>query len=294
MLKNMSIYTLEQSFKQLSEKSLNTTDNVNPGFFSGWGSLDDVLGQFIPNNIYLVMSRPSIGKTTFLTNLAFNLLKDTAGPVLFITPRISGEAITRLFLDLDKNWKKKNPEGKERLEKELLSLPLYIDDTRDMDIRRVMDSYEAMILAWENLHITTPIPSKARRRGVIIFDDFDVICTHPKRKWTLRKIEKVLTGLRAVSEKLNIPIILSSTTGDLLEKRITKMPFVDDLEWNYACLHKIDRFLMLHREEVYSPRPENKNILEVRITDNRVGATYTALLEKTSEGFRLRDKPQRE
>ena len=70
--------------------ALNAAAGLGEGRYCGWEKLESIGWRLRPAELSLVAARPGCGKTTFLSNICLNLLRDPqAGPVLFIQAELS-------------------------------------------------------------------------------------------------------------------------------------------------------------------------------------------------------------
>jgi replicative DNA helicase len=69
---------------------LDAAAGLGEGRYCGWGKLEEMGWRLRPAELTVVASRPGCGKTTFLSNLVVNVLKDPgAGPVLLIQAELA-------------------------------------------------------------------------------------------------------------------------------------------------------------------------------------------------------------
>ena len=78
----------------------------------------------------------------------------------------------------------------------------------------------------------------------------------------------IFTRLKTISESYDIPVILvTGVDEDFVYGRADKFPVITDIADGKFIKLFVDRFLFLHREEMFNPETEMKGILDCRLYD---------------------------
>ena len=147
-----SVRTFQSSVEEAIElaKKAFEKDSSVVGISSNFTDLDTKLGGFHPSDLIIIAGRPSMGKTSLATNIAFNIAKDfhdnkdTKSSVLFFSLEMSSEQLARRILseqarissnDIRRgNLSENDLDNLVSVSKEILEIPLYIDDTPAVNI----------------------------------------------------------------------------------------------------------------------------------------------------------------
>ena len=147
-----NIQTFRSSIEEAIElaKKAFEKDSSVVGISSDFIDLDAKLGGFHPSDLIIIAGRPSMGKTSLATNIAFNIAKnahnskDLNSSVLFFSLEMSAEQLARRILSeqarISSNDIRRGNLSEHELDslvsvsKDILEIPLFIDDTPAVNI----------------------------------------------------------------------------------------------------------------------------------------------------------------
>ena len=230
--------------------------------------LDEKLGGLHRSDLIILAGRPSMGKTSLATNIAYNAAaayraevqddgskKTVDGAIVgFFSLEMSNEQLaTRIIAertgitthrirqgDLDKSDFERLREATE----ELQNLPLYIDDTGGISIsqlaaraRRLQRSVGLDMIVIDYLQLITVTSGNSNANRV-------------------QEITQITTSLKALAKDLNVPIIALSQLSRAVEQRDDKRPQLSDLRESGSIEQDADVVLFVYREENYLSRTE--------------------------------------
>ena len=230
--------------------------------------LDEKLGGLHRSDLIILAGRPSMGKTSLATNIAYNAAaayraevqddgskKTVDGAIVgFFSLEMSNEQLaTRIIAertgitthrirqgDLDKSDFERLREATE----ELQNLPLYIDDTGGISIsqlaaraRRLQRSVGLDMIVIDYLQLITVTSGNANANRV-------------------QEITQITTSLKALAKDLNVPIIALSQLSRAVEQRDDKRPQLSDLRESGSIEQDVDVVIFVYREEYYLSRTE--------------------------------------
>ncbi len=230
--------------------------------------LDHKMGGLHKSDLIILAGRPSMGKTSLVTNIAYNVAASyrgekqedgstktmDGGKVAFFSLEMSSEQLATRILaertsinahkirqgDLDKNDFETLREATE----ELQNLPLYIDDTGGISIsqlaaraRRLQRSVGLDMIVIDYLQLITVTSGNANANRV-------------------QEITQITTSLKALAKDLNVPIIALSQLSRAVEQRDDKRPQLSDLRESGSIEQDADVVMFVYREEYYLSRTE--------------------------------------
>ena len=270
-LSQNNIHTFQSSVEEaidLAKKAFEKDSSV-VGISSDFTDLDAKLGGFHPSDLIIIAGRPSMGKTSLATNIAFNIAKnahssnDMDSSVLFFSLEMSSEQLARRILseqarissnDIRRgNLSENDLDNLVEVSKNVLEIPLFIDDTPAVNIGT--------------------LTSRARRLkrknglGVIVIDYLQLLrpSKTSRNESRVLEISEITQGLKALAKELNIPIIALSQLSRQVEQREDKKPQLSDLRESGSIEQDSDVVMFIYREEYYleknAPSPVQQSLL---------------------------------
>ena len=262
---------------KLTKQMQNKMDNPDEmmGVKSGYEDLDDMIGGFEDEKVYLIAARPSIGKSAFgLIDIGMRLASDKAGrPVIAFSLEMSGEALAARAVcnksGLDGNKIKRAEMSSEEWTSfaqvvEVISKTsnLFIDDSHGISTAQMRARLKAIELKHGPL-------------GGIIFDHVGIIKKN-ERKDETTALAQISHELMGFGKEFKCPIIELSQLNRGVEQRPDKRPAMMDLKQTSALEEDADVIMMLYRDDYYNPdTTEMPNVTEVGIVKNREGPVGT-------------------
>lgn len=258
---------LEQSFERIDE--LHKNKGVLRGVPSGFKDLDDLLSGFQPSDLIIIAARPSMGKTSFMLNIAQVAAITAKIPVGLFTLEQSREQIvdrllcTQAGVDL---WKLRTGNlSEDDFPKigyamgELAEAKIFIDDS-------------PMLSAME-------IRAKARRLqaehglGLVMIDYLQLMegSSRSNDYNRVQEVSDISRSLKALARELNVPVIALSQLSRAVEQREGKIPQLADLRESGSIEQDADVVMFIYREDYYNKDTNNKNIADILVRKHRNG-----------------------
>ncbi|MFS4439083.1 replicative DNA helicase [Paracoccaceae bacterium GXU_MW_L88] len=234
------------------------------GVSTGLTDLDKKLGGLHNSDLLILAGRPSMGKTSLATNIAFNIAKAhrkgrkedgtegtlSGGVVGFYSLEMSAEQLAarilseaaRLPSEQIRRGDLTEEEFRRLVEaaKDLETCPLYIDDTPALPIsslaaraRRLKRTHGLDVLMVDYLQLVRPATAKDSR---------------------VNEVSEITQGLKAIAKELNIPVIALSQLSRQVEAREDKRPQLSDLRESGSIEQDADVVMFVYRGEYYKER----------------------------------------
>jgi len=235
------------------------------GLSTGLVDLDKRLGGLHPSDLLILAGRPSMGKTSLATNIAFNIAKAykkgtkpdgsegaiEGGVVGFFSLEMSSEQLAARILseaaripshqirhgDMTEEEMRRFIEAAKALE----TCPLFIDDTPALPIstiaaraRRLKRQHGLDVLVIDYLQLARPASSRSEGR--------------------VQEVSEITQGLKAIAKELNVPVIALSQLSRAVESREDKRPQLSDLRESGSIEQDADVVMFVFREEYYKER----------------------------------------
>ena len=279
---------LTHTFTDIESRSLGL---VLPGLSCGYYDLDAMTQGFQRSDLIIVAGRPSMGKTSFVMNIARNIAAFHKLPVAIYSLEMSKEQLVQRLLASEVRIESGRLRAGRVSQQEweplghaissLSQVPIFIDDTPNISV--------------------TEIRSKARRLqaeqggvlGLILLDYLQLMDGGSDNR--VQELSKITRSLKALARELSVPVIALSQLSRGVESRTNKRPMMSDLRESGAIEQDADLIMMLYRDEYYNPDTPDRGIAEVIISKHRNGPTGTVklLFESQFTQFRNLAAPNR-
>ena len=238
-------------------------DGKLSGIATGLDDLDRMMGGLQPSDLIVLAGRPGMGKTSLVTNIAYNVAKAWQGEVKadghqttinggivgFFSLEMSAEQLaTRIIseqTEIPSNQIRRGNISETDFEKikdysiELQNLPLFVDETGGISVAQLAARARRL----------------KRQRGLdlIVIDYLQLLSGSSKRSSENRvqEITEITTKLKALAKELNTPIIALSQLSRQVESRDDKHPQLSDLRESGSIEQDADVVLFVYREEYY-------------------------------------------
>ena len=236
--------------------------------------LDNLLGGLQKSDLIILAARPSVGKTAFALNLAYNVAKQKI-PVGVFSMEMSIDQVVDRFIALASGvslWEmrtgKLSQEQDELLRvtmacDELKNFPLYIDDSPSPNITQ-MRAMARRLQAEHGL-------------GLIIVDYLQLMSGRRNYDSPVQMVTEISRGLKGLAKELNVPIIALSQLSRAIETRDGHRPKLSDLRDSGSIEQDADLVMFIHREDKMKSKdqldPAKQNIADLLIAKHRNGPT---------------------
>ena len=238
------------------------------GVSTGLIDLDQRLGGLHPSDLLILAARPSMGKSSLASNIAFDVARNYAwepqpdgsrktvngGVVAFFSLEMSAEQLALRILGevsgvssdrLRKGEIDASEFGRVRdAAIEIQAAPLYIDDTGGLSISK--------------------LAARARRLkrqtglDLLVVDYLQLLTTGESSRTDNRvqEVSMITQGLKALAKELSIPVIALSQLSRQVESREDKRPQLSDLRESGSIEQDADVVMFIYREADYKSRTE--------------------------------------
>lgn len=258
---------LTESFDRIEE--LHRNKGQLRGIRTGYRDLDNMTAGLQRSDLIILAARPAMGKTTLVSNLAYNVATIAKLPVLFFSLEMSKEQlIDRMLADASgvDSWNIRtgnlSDEDFSKISEamgEMAEAPIYIDDTPGLSVLEMR--------------------TKARRAahnqtlGLVIVDYLQLMqATGNYAGNRVQEVSEISRGLKLIARELNVPVIALSQLSRSVESRTPPIPQLADLRESGSIEQDADIVSFIYRPGYYEPdNPEVQNITDLIIAKHRNG-----------------------
>ena len=257
---NSSLVKFDEAMKQTIEMAQAAYKNEEGivGVPTGLRDLDDKLGGLHQSDLIIIAGRPSMGKTSLATNIAFNAAQklqesDKKSSVAFFSLEMSSEQLsTRIISEqarISSNDIRRGRISDDQFDKfletskNISELPLYIDETPAISI--------------------AALSNRARRikrlfgLDMIVVDYIQLMRgTTFNKDGRVQEISQITQGLKAIAKELSVPVVALSQLSRQVEQRDDHKPQLADLRESGSIEQDADVVMFVYREGYYLQRKE--------------------------------------
>lgn len=260
---------LNESFDRIEE--LHRNKGSLRGVPTGYKDLDTKTAGLQKSDLLILAARPAMGKSTFVSNLAYNIASQQKKAVLFFSLEMSkDQLVDRMLADAsgvdafkirtgnlsDNDFSKLSDAMGEMAE-----APIFIDDTPGLSVLEMR--------------------TKARREahnhplGLIIVDYLQLMQGSGRNNSDNRvqEVSEISRGLKLIARELDVPVIALSQLSRSVESRHPQIPQLADLRESGSIEQDADLVMFLYREDYYNPDTDNQHITDLIIAKHRNGPT---------------------
>lgn len=251
------------------DKLFHQGDTVT-GIPTGFDDLDKMTTGLQPGDLVIIAGRPSMGKTTFVMNIAENAAISAKKPVVVFSLEMSSESLVmRMLSSLGRINQNKIRTGKlsdedwPRLTSAVSMLsdaPIYIDETPALSPAEMRSKIRRII-------------KKEGEIGLIVVDYLQLMQVPTIKDNRTLEISEISRSLKMIAKEAKAPVIAGSQLNRGLEQRQDKRPIMSDLRESGAIEQDADLIGFIYRDEVYNPDTEDKGVAEIIIGKQRNGET---------------------
>ena len=257
---NSSLVKFDEAMKQTIEMASAAYKNEEGivGVPTGLRDLDDKLGGLHQSDLIIIAGRPSMGKTSLATNIAFNAaqkLQESGkkSSIAFFSLEMSSEQLsTRIISEqarISSNDIRRGRISDEQFDKfletskNIAELPLYIDETPAISI--------------------AAMSNRARRikrlfgLDMVVVDYIQLMRgTTFNKDGRVQEISQITQGLKAIAKELAVPVVALSQRSRQVEQRDDHKPQLSDLRESGSIEQDADVVMFVYREGYYLSRKE--------------------------------------
>ncbi|TDL84219.1 replicative DNA helicase [Palleronia sediminis] len=232
------------------------------GLSTGLADMDAKLGGLHRSDLLILAGRPSMGKTSLATNIAFNIAKayregpggdrspQNGGVVGFFSLEMSAEQLAARVLSEAAEVPSERIRRGDMTEaefrrfidaaKDLEACPLYIDDTPALPISQLAARARRLKREWG--------------LDVLIVDYLQLVRPASAKDSRVNEVSEITQGLKAIAKELDIPVVALSQLSRQVENREDKRPQLSDLRESGSIEQDADVVMFVFREEYYKER----------------------------------------
>ena len=232
---------------------LQKADGKISGVKTGYYDLDKLTSGFQKGDLIILAARPSVGKTAFALNVAYNVsYKSDEAVAIFSLEMPAEQLIQRIICSAGSLKAESLRSGsilKESSERyyaaadKVSKCNLYIDDTPGIRVGEIAAKCRRL----------------KREQGLkMIVIDYLQLISGPanSRESRQQEVSDISRQLKMIARELEVPVLALSQLSRSVEKRDNKRPVLSDLRESGAIEQDADIVSFIHREDYQDPKKE--------------------------------------
>ena len=257
---NSSLVKFDDAMKQTIEMASAAYKNEGGivGVPTGLRDLDEKLGGLHQSDLIIIAGRPSMGKTSLATNIAFNAAKHIQdngkkSSIAFFSLEMSSEQLSTRILSeqarIGSNDIRRGRISDEQFDqfletsKNIAELPLFIDETPAISIAAMSNRARRI----KRLH----------GLDMVVVDYIQLMKgTTYNKDGRVQEISQITQGLKAIAKELGVPVVALSQLSRQVEQRDDHKPQLADLRESGSIEQDADVVMFVYREGYYLLRKE--------------------------------------
>jgi replicative DNA helicase len=254
------------------------------GVPTGFVDLDEMTSGLQPSDMVIIAARPSMGKTSFVLNIAQHVGTTTDMTVGFFSLEMSKEQLFMRMLTsearIDAHRFRSGYLGEKDYTKlsqamgKLAEARVYIDDTASIGVLE-MRAKCRRLMAEAGLNL-------------VIVDYIQLMQGRGRFESRQQELSAISRSMKGLAKELNVPIVCLSQLSRAPESRSDHRPQLSDLRESGALEQDADLVMFIYREEQYDKEDEqNQGIAEIIVGKQRNGPTGSVQLAFLKEYTRF-------
>jgi len=240
------------------------------GVTTGFNEIDHYLSGLQKSDLIILGARPSVGKTTFVLDIARNTAAAGHATAIFSLEMSREQVVDRLIAAEARVplWRLRTGRLTDEIEFQMIQealdklsqLQIFIDDTPSPNILQLRSMARRLQVENKNL-------------GLIIIDYVQLVLPRTNSENMVQQFTEISHGLKALARELNLPILAVSQLNRAVDQREVKIPRLSDLRETGSWEQDADVVMFIYRKDrdKQNPTLEEQNMAEIIIAKHRNG-----------------------
>lgn len=251
------------------------------GFHTGFPDIDNHTGGINPGELWIIASRTSHGKTSWICNSILRSTQINGTIPLVFSKEMNTQSFMERLISIETGVPLSairqgllNQTSIDLLSKgisEIGKLPIVLDANFSADLHYITNTIRKFV--------------RSNKVNVVYIDYVQLIAKRSSQ--SVHELGEISRTLKILCNELDIGIYLISQINRNVEYRDDKRPSLSDLRQSGNLEEDADLVAMLYREEMYNETSSNKGDMEFIIRKNRNGPMGTIMLKFDKETTRI-------
>jgi replicative DNA helicase len=258
-------------------EKLQESDSGITGVPSGFPDLDRMTTGMQKGDLVIVAARPSMGKTSWVMNVAATAAIAHQIPVAIFSLEMSSQQLVQRLLcaegRIDAQRLRRGKLSQEEHQRlaasagHLNTAPIWIDDQPGCNVLEIRAKAR---------RLQSELRSDGKDLGLVVIDYMQLMSGAGRSESRVQEVSAISRGLKALARELDVPVVALSQLSRGPEQRTDKRPMLSDLRESGSIEQDADLVMFLYRPEYYAPaeqREELEGKSELIVSKQRNGPT---------------------
>ena len=238
------------------------------GMATGWKSIDDITDGLGESELILIGARPSMGKTSMMTQIMYHALTHGKVVLAFSVESNRNKIIEKMISqasDLDAVKFKRNSLSQDEKDTSMYYFNKMTDGQLFLNDSTGMSIYKMRSLIRQKIN-------EGIKPDLVCVDHIQIMQTDKSNDTMAVRVGRVCQGLKNIAKELGCPVVALAQLNRDVE---TNPPTLHSLKASGDMEQIADQVWLLHRQNFYSKDKEKNpdNEIVVDIAKNREGGT---------------------
>ncbi|UII58102.1 replicative DNA helicase (plasmid) [Cytobacillus spongiae] len=259
-------------------EQLTTQTNEMTGISTGFYELNKITGGFQESDLIIIGARPSMGKTAFALNVAYNAAEKGDIPCIFSLEMPKKQLLKRLAsIAGNIDAQKMRNASEDFTDNDWTKFSQALGILNNLDLHIFDKPSVTVNYIWSKVRkVKRENPGK---KILVMIDYLQLIMGNASYKGNrLQEISDISRTLKAMARELDVNVVALSQLSRGVEQRQDKRPMMSDLRESGQIEQDADVIGFLYRDEYYYKDSELKGITELIVSKHRNGPTGTVKL----------------
>ena len=261
-----------QSLKDCLRSVFNQLDARKSSIYpTGLENLDALIGGLIKQDLIVIASRASMGKTWLACYLANYLASSQSLPVVFFSAEMSSEQLTKRFLAMHSGIDAQR----------LIRNQIYTDEYDNLvkalavmgELPIIIDDTPATVQNPARMRsVLRRIQSEHGSLGLVVMDYIQKLGDRAAGN-RAQAVGQFSGAFKDIAKEFDVPFLALAQINRGVESQANKRPTMADIKDSGDIEQDMDLGLLLYRDEYYNSDTKDKGLMEINVAKNRNGGT---------------------
>ena len=235
---------------------------------TGFIDIDKMLsGGLTGPDLVIVAARPGQGKTSLVTNMAFNAAKLNY-KVAFFTLEMSNKQLALRLTSMISGVPYGRIESGKMQEDEW---PLYVHAFEELERLPIFLCDLSAIKPSQIRRTLRTLEAKHGKMDLVIVDYVQLQDADIKTDNRVIEVGSITRSLKAICKEFNVPMLAAAQLSRAVESRASKRPILSDLRESGSIEQDADIVAFIYRPDQYDEKTTKQNIAEIIFAKHRNG-----------------------